>query len=119
MQILIKRAMAASIIAIILLTFAKFPLAGEAQEISSYEPPSHVTVRMYRLVSPIEAEQNPLLRVGEIHPSKTLCSAQNITYGCTVFVDNINYPYPYENDNPVFVPVETDYLLAEKPFGSH
>jgi hypothetical protein len=66
---------------------------------------------MYRLVSPVEAEQNPLLRAGEIHPLGVLCSAQNITYGCTAFVDNVNYPYPYENDNPVSVPVETDYLL--------
>ena len=111
MQIFIKKTMAAPLIAIILLALAQSSVAGEVQTTSSYTPPSHITVRMYRLVSPLEAEQNPLLRAGEIHPSGILCSAQNITYGCTAFVDNVNYPYPYENDNPVFVPVETDYLL--------
>lgn len=83
----------------------------QAMPSPSYVPPSHVTVRMYRLVSPDEAKQNPLLRVGEVHPSGVLCSAQSIVYGCTMFEGNINYPYPYENDNPVLVAVETDYLL--------
>lgn len=94
-----------------LLVFTLIFMVHNVQAAPSYVPPSHITVKMYRLVSPIEADQNPLLRVGEIHPSGALCSAQSIVYGCTAFINNVNYPYPYENDNPVLVAVETDYLL--------
>jgi hypothetical protein len=96
---------------LILLVFTLILLVHDAQATPSYVSPSHVTVRMYRLVSPAEADQNPLLRVGEIHPSGALCSAQSIVYGCTAFINNVNYPYPYENDNSVLVAIETDYLL--------
>lgn len=100
-----------SIPAATLLAITLIFLADNVQAIPAYTPPSHVTVKMYRLVSPAEAQQNPLLRVREIHPSGALCSAQSIVYGCTAFEGNSNYPYPYENDNPVLVAVETDYLL--------
>lgn len=77
-----------SIPAATLLAITLIFLADNVQAIPAYIPPSHVTVRMYRLVSPAEAQQNPLLRVGEIHPSGALCSAQSIVYGCTAFEGN-------------------------------
>lgn len=98
--------------AIVSLVFVQILFIDDAKAAPSlYTSPSYVTVKMYRLVSPEDVENDESLKVGEIHPSGALCSAQSIVYGCTAFINNVTRPYPYENDNPVLVPVETDYLL--------
>lgn len=99
------------VVVIIFLVLAQFPIMDIAQAIPLYVPPTHVTVKMYRLVSPNEADPKQGIFVGEIYVPIHSCTAQSIVYGCTVFEWNSNYPYPYENDNPVSVAVETDYLL--------
>ena len=63
---------------------------------------------MYRLESSGALWVNPA--TGAYH----LCSSNDTYYGCTAFVGNPSYSYPY-GTNPVTIPIETDYLLDVVP----
>lgn len=62
---------------------------------------------MYRLIS---SSDDPL-HVGDKYDPPQLCYSTSTWYGCTAFIGNWSYRYPYGYTNPVSVPVETDYLL--------
>lgn len=80
-------------------------LGSEHIAVSSFSPPTQVTVKMYRLISPSGAKFQP----------EELCSSTHTTFGCTAFVGDVNHPYPYGAVNPVTIPIETDYLLDVLP----
>lgn len=69
---------------------------------SLFTPPMNITVRMYRLFSGGAS-------------TGILCSSTDTSYGCTAFVGDPNRPYPYGVNNPVTIPIETDYLLDVVP----
>lgn len=73
-----------------------------AAPLSSFTPPTNITVRMYRLLSGGGS-------------TGILCSSNDISYGCTAFVGDSNHAYPYGISNPVTIPIETDYLLDVVP----
>jgi hypothetical protein len=66
--------------------------------LQSYNPPSMIYVRMYRLDD----------RGFQVQPPQE-CSSGDNTYGCTQLADS-NYYYPYDT-SPALVDVENDYLL--------
>ncbi len=72
---------------------------------ASFNPPSHITLRVYRLESSGALWVNPA--TGTYH----LCSSNDTYYGCTAISSR---PYPYTN-NPITIPIETDYLLDVVP----
>lgn len=72
--------------------------------LASFSPPSNISLRVYRL------ETSGALWVNPSTGTPRLCSTNDIYYGCTAFVGNSSYPYPYRT-NPVTIPIETDYLL--------
>ncbi|MFZ0544212.1 MAG: hypothetical protein WAM60_02155 [Candidatus Promineifilaceae bacterium] len=111
MQIHVRKILSWLLSTIILLVLIQLPQVENVQATPSYVPPTHVTVKMYRLVSPDEADPNQGIFAGEIYVPIHICTAQSTVYGCTAIENNSNYPYPYENDNPVLVSIETDYLL--------
>jgi len=44
-----------------------------------------------------------------------LCSSNDTSYGCTAFIGDSSRAYPYGSNNPVNIPIETDYLLDVVP----
>ncbi len=76
-----------------------------------YSPPSQISVWLYWLTAS-GARREPY----------TLCASGHRTWGCTAFCNEPGYPcergqdraYPYSN-NPVTIPIETDYLLDVAP----
>ena len=89
----------------LLLGFLLALLSTEMASASNFTPPSQITVRMYRLQFPS----------GAIYQPQELCSSGNTNFGCTAFVGDATYPYPYGTANPVTIPIETDYLLDVIP----
>ncbi len=75
---------------------------GFAAPISSFTPPTNITVRMYRLLSGGGS-------------TGILCSSNDTSYGCTALVGDSSHAYPYGTNNPVTIPIETDYLLDVVP----
>ena len=73
-----------------------------AAPMSSFTPPTNITVRMYRLFS-------------EGGSTGILCSSNDTSYGCTAFVGDSGHAYPYGTNNPITIPIETDYLLDVVP----
>ena len=73
-----------------------------ATPLKAFTPPTNITVRMYRLFSGGAS-------------TGILCSSNDTSYGCTAFVGDSNHAYPYGADNPVTIPIETDYLLDVVP----
>ncbi len=73
-----------------------------AVPMSSFTPPANITVRMYRLFSGGGS-------------TGILCSSNDTSYGCTAFVGDSSHAYPYGSNNPVTIPIETDYLLDVVP----
>ena len=71
----------------------------------SYTPPLSVTIEMYRL------NLDGSIWVDQSTGNPAPCSSFSTVYGCTAFVGSWTYRYPYGYDNPVSVPIETDYLL--------
>lgn len=71
----------------------------------SYTPPTNISVKMYRL----NLDGSPW--VDQNTGNHALCSYSSTVFGCTAFTGNWTYRYPYRYDNPVSVPIETDYLL--------
>lgn len=43
------------------------------------------------------------------------CYSNDTSYGCTAFVGDSSHAYPYGSNNPVTIPIETDYLLDVVP----
>ncbi|MBK7201924.1 SpoIID/LytB domain-containing protein [Candidatus Amarolinea dominans] len=73
-----------------------------AAPMSSFTPPTNITVRMYRLFSGGGS-------------TGILCSSNDTSYGCTAFVGDSGHAYPYGTNNPITIPIETDYLLDVVP----
>ena len=65
-----------------------------AAPMSSFTPPTNITVRMYRLFSGGGS-------------TGILCSSNDTSYGCTAFVGDSGHAYPYGTNNPITIPIET------------
>ena len=78
------------------------PLSSLCAPFKEFTPPTRITVRVYRLFSSGTS-------------TGTLCLYNDTNYGCTTFVGDANHPYPYGDNNPVTIPIETDYLLDVVP----
>ena len=78
------------------------PSSGLTAPMNSFTPPTIITVRMYRLLSGGGS-------------TGILCSSGDVSYGCTAFVGDSSHAYPYGSNNPVTIPIETDYLLDVVP----
>ena len=93
---------------ILLLFFFLLGMISAHRALASFSPPSNISLRVYRLELSGALWVDPA--TGGYHP----CSTNDTFYGCTAFVGNSSYPYPY-GTNPVTIPIETDYLLDVVP----
>lgn len=91
-----------SISLLIIILLSTMPPSSIAVPMSSFAPPTNITVRMYRLF-------------GGGGSTGILCSSNDTSYGCTAFVGDSSHAYPYGFNNPVTIPIETDYLLDVVP----
>lgn len=89
---------------LVILIMSTVSQTTEAKPYHAYSPPSSITIWVYRLRGD-----------GSIEPSYTLCSSNDTSYGCTAFVGDSSHAYPYGSNNPVTIPIETDYLLDVVP----
>lgn len=87
---------------LLILPIALLRLANAAP-VSSFTPPSLITVRMFELIYPGGGN------------TYVLCSPGDTAFGCTAFVSDSSHAYPYGTNNPVTIPIETDYLLDVVP----
>lgn len=72
---------------------------------SNYTPPTDITLVVYRLNSDGTPWVDPKTGLG------APCLPDSTVYGCTVFTGIWEYRYPYGDENPITIPIETDYLL--------
>lgn len=77
--------------------------SATAAPVSSFTPPSSITVRMFELIYPGGGN------------TYVPCYSNDTSYGCTAFVGDSSHAYPYGSNNPVTIPIETDYLLDVVP----
>ncbi|PKO20330.1 MAG: hypothetical protein CVU38_20700, partial [Chloroflexi bacterium HGW-Chloroflexi-1] len=83
------------LVAITLLLYLCLLSPAAVVRANPFTPPSYITVSMYELVYP----------TGELPSNPTLCSTGNTAFGCTAYIGNPSYPYPFTT-NPVTVQIE-------------